>query len=168
MNTHELEHLLELRRTHQTRLEVLELQAAKYGISTPAHIAVEIKSIKAEISAINQHLETQQGIESAEETQFAFAPPDKLDRETLIRLRNLLSNLYEDENKARRVIYDAGINESLISFEGSAKQMWHGILLESEKQQKLSRLLLVAQSDYRDNNELKAIWNDYQAMSPQN
>ena len=35
------------------RLEVLELQAARYGIATPPHIAIEIEALRDEVSALH-------------------------------------------------------------------------------------------------------------------
>lgn len=48
--------LVELRTHHQRRLHVLELQKARYGISTPPEVELEIQDIKKEISSIENQL----------------------------------------------------------------------------------------------------------------
>ena len=50
------QHLGELRQKHQRRLQILELQAANYGLSTPPHIVMEIEDIKEKIAAIDRKL----------------------------------------------------------------------------------------------------------------
>lgn len=46
----------ELLAAHQRRLQTLELQAARFGVDTPAHIAIEIDDLKATIAALQQRL----------------------------------------------------------------------------------------------------------------
>lgn len=53
----EIERLEELRRNHQRRLHVLELQKARYGISTPPEIELEIQDINKELARIAQLLQ---------------------------------------------------------------------------------------------------------------
>lgn len=48
--------LVELRTHHRRRLHVLELQKARYGISTPPEVELEIQDIKKEISSIENQL----------------------------------------------------------------------------------------------------------------
>jgi len=50
------QHLEELRQQHQRRLQVLEIQAAAYGLSTPPHVLIEIEDIKEKIAAIDKQL----------------------------------------------------------------------------------------------------------------
>jgi len=57
MNDQNHQHLKRLRSTHQRRLQVLELQAANFGLAaTPAHILIEIEDIKREIFTIDSQL----------------------------------------------------------------------------------------------------------------
>jgi hypothetical protein len=54
-------HLEELRRNHQRRLHVLELQAASFGLSAPPHVLIEIEDIRAQIASLDTQLaESQQ------------------------------------------------------------------------------------------------------------
>jgi hypothetical protein len=52
----ELSQLHNLLRTHQSRLRVLELQAAQFGINVPPQVVTEIDHIKAEIARISSEL----------------------------------------------------------------------------------------------------------------
>jgi CHAT domain len=53
-------HLLKLRIAHQKRLETLELQAAKFGLSIPPHILIEIEDIQGKIASIEAQLNISQ------------------------------------------------------------------------------------------------------------
>jgi hypothetical protein len=53
----ERQHLRELLRANDSRLRVLELQAAQMGMQTPPHIFTEIESIKAEIIRLQTKLD---------------------------------------------------------------------------------------------------------------
>ncbi|MCK4821962.1 CHAT domain-containing protein [bacterium] len=50
------QHLEELRKNHEKRLQILESKAARFGISTPPEIVMEIEDIKKEIAAIDEQL----------------------------------------------------------------------------------------------------------------
>lgn len=50
------QHLEELRKKYQRRLQVLELQAANFGVSTPPHVVMEIEDIKEKIASIDNQL----------------------------------------------------------------------------------------------------------------
>jgi len=50
MNSDEVEHLQELLKIHKRRVNVLEQQAAKYGINCPPEIKVEIEDIQQQIA----------------------------------------------------------------------------------------------------------------------
>lgn len=52
----ERRHLEELKALHTKRLQILELQAAQYGLSVSPHIPIEIEKIKCEIEHINLQL----------------------------------------------------------------------------------------------------------------
>lgn len=49
--------LEQIRAAHQRNLQHLEVQAALYGIATPAHIAIGIEQARAEIARITAALE---------------------------------------------------------------------------------------------------------------
>jgi hypothetical protein len=56
MNQQQKQHLDELLLIHQRRLQVLEVQAASFGLSTPPQILLEIEDIRKEIAAIEEQL----------------------------------------------------------------------------------------------------------------
>ncbi len=56
MSNQRREHLDKLRRMHQKRLNVLELQAASYGLATPPHVLIEIEDIQEKIKSIEMQL----------------------------------------------------------------------------------------------------------------
>ncbi len=49
-------HTLQLREINLRRLQILELQAAQFGINVPPHILLEIEDIKEKILAIDKQL----------------------------------------------------------------------------------------------------------------
>ncbi len=51
------QHLLQLRQAHTRRLQVLEVQAAQFGIQTPPHIMTEMDDIRATIADIDRQLQ---------------------------------------------------------------------------------------------------------------
>ena len=57
MNADEVEHLRELLKIHKKRLNVLEEQAAKYGINCPPEIKIEIEDIQEQIARFEQQLQ---------------------------------------------------------------------------------------------------------------
>jgi len=56
MTSKSVQHLEGLKETHIKRLQILEQQAATYGISTPPHILIEIEELKRKIEDINLQL----------------------------------------------------------------------------------------------------------------
>jgi hypothetical protein len=56
MDNQERKHLEELRQAHQKRLQVLEQQAAHFGLSAPPHVLIEIEDIKQTIASIDAQL----------------------------------------------------------------------------------------------------------------
>jgi len=56
MDDRQRQHLENLRRSHQRRLQVLELQAAAFGLTAPPHVLIEIEDLKQTIAAIDAQL----------------------------------------------------------------------------------------------------------------
>ena len=56
MKEQQRQHLEKLRRAHQRRIHVLELQAASFGLSAPPHVLTETEDIKQEIASIDAQL----------------------------------------------------------------------------------------------------------------
>jgi chromosome segregation ATPase len=52
----ELTHLKTLRTTNQRRLQVLEKQAAQFGINTPPYIQIEIEDLRVEIEKLDNQI----------------------------------------------------------------------------------------------------------------
>jgi hypothetical protein len=50
------QHLEEMREIHQRRLQVLEKQAARFGVSAPPHVFIEIEELRETIAAIDAQL----------------------------------------------------------------------------------------------------------------
>ena len=82
-------------------------------------------------------------------------------------LRDILAGLYPDETSARRVVDDAGLDPALISFSSHARNNWHGILAEADKQDKVDDLLTVAFKEYEENAELQDTWQAYRHLVEQ-
>lgn len=53
MDDQQRKHLEELRRTYQKQLRVLELQAAKFGLSVPPHVVIETDDLREKIVSID-------------------------------------------------------------------------------------------------------------------
>lgn len=57
MNSDEVEQLQELLKIHKKRVNVLEQQAAKYGINCPPEIKIEIEDIRQQIARFERNLQ---------------------------------------------------------------------------------------------------------------
>jgi len=57
MNSDEVEHLHELLKIHKRRVNVLEQQAAKYGINCPPEIKLEIEDLQEQIAHFESNLQ---------------------------------------------------------------------------------------------------------------
>jgi hypothetical protein len=57
MNSDEAEHLHELLKIHKKRVNVLEEQAARYGINCPPEIKIEIQDIQEQIARFERQLQ---------------------------------------------------------------------------------------------------------------
>lgn len=81
---------------------------------------------------------------------------------TLLRtLRNLLASLYPDETSARRLVADAGLDESRITLSGQSINTWHAILSEAVKTDRLQPLLDCVQAEYGANAAFQTAYNSY-------
>ena len=52
----ELTHLKNLRTIHQRNLQILEKQAAQYGLNTPPHIQTQIEDLRVEIEKLDNQI----------------------------------------------------------------------------------------------------------------
>ena len=83
------------------------------------------------------------------------------------RLRDILTVLYPDEVSARRIVDDAGLDSSLISFSAHAKNNWHMILAEADKQGKVNDLLAIVYGEYGENSHLRRVFVAYRDLIKQ-
>lgn len=70
------------------------------------------------------------------------------------KLREILVQLYEDKEDARRVAKDAQIRTTRIAFNNRADTNWHAIMEEAIRQQRLDSLIDVVLTAYPDDNDL--------------
>ncbi|MEZ4865498.1 MAG: effector-associated domain EAD1-containing protein [Caldilineaceae bacterium] len=84
-----------------------------------------------------------------------------MDQSILKRLRKVLVELYPDEASMRRVVSDAGIDVSLISFDSKAVNNWHSILREAQLVHKVNVLLSVVEEEYPTNEALRQVCAAY-------
>lgn len=82
-------------------------------------------------------------------------------------LRDVLADLYPDENDARVVVADAGLDAKQISFSPRAQTNWHNILAEAIRQAHLDPLLKLALADYAANPGLLAAYDQYRLLIDQ-
>lgn len=77
-------------------------------------------------------------------------------------LRNVLARLFSDESSIRRIVDDAGLDQQRIDFGSSAINVWHFVLTEAEKVDRVEALLQVVDSEgYGDNREFQDAYQAY-------
>lgn len=76
-------------------------------------------------------------------------------------LRSILASLYADETSARRLVDDACLDASHITYSGQAINTWHTILSEAVKTDRLQLLIERVQDEYGDNPAFQAVYNTY-------
>lgn len=74
-----------------------------------------------------------------------------MNRDILIKLRDVLTALYPDEASIRRVIADSGIGLPYIDFTPKPVNNWHSILTEAETRGRVDMLLDVVEREYGRN-----------------
>lgn len=79
----------------------------------------------------------------------------------LTKLRNVLARLFPDETSIRRIVDDAGLERQKIDFGSSAINVWHSVLMEAEKVDRVDALLRVVESEYGNNREFQAACQAY-------
>ena len=62
-------------------------------------------------------------------------------KEALIALWRLLAELYDDKEKAKRLVEQSGVNPAHISADGAAADYWWRILLEAHKRGKVEEIV---------------------------
>ena len=84
----------------------------------------------------------------------------------LSNLRNILATLYPVEATARRLATDAGLDERQIDFGGSAINIWHAIMGEAVKANKVAALLQIVLAEYGANPALQAAYHSWRDQQP--
>jgi len=79
-------------------------------------------------------------------------------------LRDVLADLYPEENDARVIVADAGLDAKQIPFSSRAQTNWQNILAEAIRQARLDSLLKIALTDYAANSALLAAYGQSQPM----
>jgi hypothetical protein len=87
-------------------------------------------------------------------------------RTIFIALRNILAFLYPEEQDARRIVDDAGLPSIQITFRSSAVIIWHNILTEAIRQDRVGDLIQAVLSNY-SNKELQTIVDQYYLLIKQ-
>jgi hypothetical protein len=86
----------------------------------------------------------------------------------IIGLREVLQELYEDVDEAKRIVRAAGLKTTSIKWGGSARTHWFHILDEAEKHNKLDVLLQVVQNDDgADNLKFQQAYQTYLTVTGQ-
>lgn len=81
---------------------------------------------------------------------------------TLLRtLRSILASFYQEEISARRIVADAGLDASRITFNGQSINTWHAILDEAVKKERLHALLDCVKKEYGDNADFHTVYSTY-------
>ncbi len=70
-----------------------------------------------------------------------------MDRTTKIKLRRFLAELYDDSREIRQLIADAGLAAARIDLSGSVENIWHDVLSEAEKSEKVEQLIETVYTD---------------------
>lgn len=76
----------------------------------------------------------------------------------LDELERLLAQLYTTTEQARHVAQRAKIMVDRIDLDGSMRDVWHRIVVEAEKQRRLTELAGIAAADYEARPELQQIY----------
>lgn len=84
----------------------------------------------------------------------------------LTNLRNQLATLYPTPEDARRLVSDAELNPALIEFHGKPINIWHNILNEAQKYNKVAALLEAVIAEYPNDPELLAAYESYMQSQP--
>jgi hypothetical protein len=78
-------------------------------------------------------------------------------------LRDQLISLFDEEQDARRIVYDARLDAANIDFGGSAANFWHSILTEAHKQARVQALVETVLVSYPNKQaELQQALQSYQ------
>jgi len=72
-------------------------------------------------------------------------------------LREVFSDLYSDGTDTRCVVADAGLDVRYIEFTGKSINIWHSVLEEANKKQKVDEIFRVAFEQYPSKSDLQDV-----------
>ena len=81
-------------------------------------------------------------------------------KESFIKLREILVHLYREQDDAERVAQDAELDISHISFSSKSINNWNAILLQAQKENKTAKLRNITSREYKDA-KFDKTWHDY-------
>lgn len=90
------------------------------------------------------------------------------ERQALAQLRATLADLYPDLGNIRRIVDDAGLDDTKINFGGPATDVWHSVLQEARKVSGVEELVQIALEEYPRNRALPAAWENYKNIGKNN
>jgi hypothetical protein len=80
----------------------------------------------------------------------------------LTKLRELLANLYSAPDSAKRIVDDVGLDKRRIRFENAAINIWHDILDEAVKHNKLIAIVELAHQEYPNDEQVPELLHFFQ------
>ncbi len=86
---------------------------------------------------------------------------NRVNREIVQKLREIFAEFYPEEPHIRRIIYDADIDSSRITFGVDAQSVWHAVLMEAQHVERVEELLRVVGKNYGDTQKFRAICDQY-------
>lgn len=78
------------------------------------------------------------------------------------KLRRLLANLYEDEQKIRRIVQDSEIDLARIALNHSVIDIWNAVLMEARKINRIDALIGAVKDEYGTNLEFQKVCEEYE------
>lgn len=84
----------------------------------------------------------------------------------LTQTREVLTTLYPNREDGELIVDMAGIPSSFIDLSGKPRNMWHKILKEALKRNKVSDIVQIAHEEYPDNEALLKLFTDVEEKEP--
>lgn len=86
--------------------------------------------------------------------------------ELIPSIRRVLVDLYSELSSAKRIADDAGVKLSNVDLHGSMMDVWHSILQEASKVNRIDELMAVVQNEYAGNQKWQVAYQSYQEFAP--
>jgi hypothetical protein len=82
--------------------------------------------------------------------------------ELIPSVRKVLVDLYSSLSSAKRIADDAGVKLSNVDLHGPMTDVWHSILQEASKVNRIDELMAVVQNEYADSQNWQVVYKSYQ------